>query len=282
MTDEQAAARRKADARGRGGRASSAATATADLAGRSTRHRAGALGRGRRSRRRSPLCALVSRGDDRRDRRRALLAGDRVLRRGRLRRLPLRDRVGAAVPASSTSASCRCRRDALGHRSAPRSSRSRSASAPRSTSASTRGRACARRSSRSSSCSPGVPTIVFGYFALTFFTPHPADLGLDVGDLQRARRRDRHGRHDHPDGRVDLRGRDVGRAAVRCARAPTGSARRKLQVSTAVVVPAALSGIVAAFVLGDLARRRRDDDRADRRRPAAEPHVRPARRRSRR
>ena len=44
----------------------------------------------------------------------------------------------------------------------------------------------------------------------------------------------------------------------------------KLQVATKVVVPAALSGIVASFVLGDLARDRRDDDRADRRRRHAE------------
>ena len=37
----------------------------------------------------------------------------------------------------------------------------------------------------------GVPTIVFGYFALTFFTPTILQdlLGLDVAGVQRARRR---------------------------------------------------------------------------------------------
>ena len=52
----------------------------------------------------------------------------------------------------------------------------------------------------------------------------------------------------------------------------------KLQVSTRIVVPAALSGIVASFVLGDLARGRRDDDRRYRRRPAAELTLDPPRR----
>ena len=44
----------------------------------------------------------------------------------------------------------------------------------------------------------------------------------------------------------------------------------RLQVSLRIVVPAALSGIVASFVLGDLARRRRDDDRDDRGRTPAD------------
>ena len=52
----------------------------------------------------------------------------------------------------------------------------------------------------------------------------------------------------------------------------------KAQVSTRVVIPAALSGIVAGFVLGEFARSRRDDDRARRRWRHAEPHLQPARR----
>ena len=55
-----------------------------------------------------------------------------------------------------------------------------------------------------------------------------------------------------------------------------GLGASKLQVSTRVVVPAALSGIVASFVLGDLPRGRRDDDRRDRGRAAARAVAQPA------
>ena len=68
--------------------------------------------------------------------------------------------------------------------------------------------------------------------------------------LQRARRRDHHGLHDPADDRVRRRGRDVGRARSRCARAPTGSAPPSSRSRLRVVFPAALSGIVAAIVLG--------------------------------
>ena len=124
----------------------------------------------------------------------------------------------------------------------------------------------------------GVPTIVFGYFALTFFTPEilRSFLGIDVSDLQRPGRRDHHGLHDHPDRRVGLRGRDVGGAAA-LREGAFGLGASKLQVSLRVVFPAALSGIVAAIVLGDLARDRRDDDRADRRRAGSRNGARPAR-----
>ena len=44
-------------------------------------------------------------------------------------------------------------------------------------------------------------------------------------------------------------------------------ASTKMQVATRVVVPAAISGIVAADRAGHLPRHRRDDDRHDRRRP---------------
>ena len=45
-----------------------------------------------------------------------------------------------------------------------------------------------------------------------------------------------------------------------------GLGARPVTTATRVVVPAAISGIVAAMILGDLARRRRDDGRRDRRR----------------
>ena len=58
------------------------------------------------------------------------------------------------------------------------------------------------------------------------------------------------GDHDPADDRLDLRGRDARPCRRACARAPTGSARPKLRSRTRVVFPAALSGIVAAIVLG--------------------------------
>ena len=51
----------------------------------------------------------------------------------------------------------------------------------------------------------------------------------------------------------------------------------KLQVSTKIVVPAAVSGIIAAFVLGFSRAVGRDDDRPHRRRSARADHVRSAR-----
>ena len=87
---------------------------------------------------------------------------------------------------------------------------------------------------------------------------------------------------DRPDHRLDLRGRDVAPFPTASARAPTRSARPKAKVATRVVFPAALSGIVASIVLGDLARRRRDDDRPARRRLAPEPDLQRRTSRSRR
>ena len=67
----------------------------------------------------------------------------------------------------------------------------------------------------------GVPTVVFGYFALTFVTPEILQaLGIHA-DLQRALRRDRDGHHDRPDDRLDLRGLD--------ARGPPGAPRGRLR-----------------------------------------------------
>jgi phosphate transport system permease protein len=97
----------------------------------------------------------------------------------------------------------------------------------------------------------GVPTIIFGYFALTFVTPTILQ-GLARrrrADLQRPRRLAGDGDHDPADDRLDLRGRhDLGPAGPAGGRLRMGAT--KLQVSTRVVFPAALSGIVAACVLG--------------------------------
>ena len=95
----------------------------------------------------------------------------------------------------------------------------------------------------------GIPTVVFGYFALTFVTP-PASriLGLNVEHLQRPVGRPGHGRDADPDRRLAVRGRDDrGPNDLRAGAYALGATR--LQVSTRIVVPAALSGIVASFVL---------------------------------
>ena len=98
----------------------------------------------------------------------------------------------------------------------------------------------------------GVPTIVFGYFALTFFTPVILQdlLGYEVQLVQRALGRDRHGRSW-------CSRRSPRSPRTRCRRCPPalregafGLGASKLQVSLRVVFPAALSGIVAAIVLG--------------------------------
>jgi phosphate transport system permease protein len=94
----------------------------------------------------------------------------------------------------------------------------------------------------------GIPTVVLGFFALTFLTPHFQDLGLDVGVFN-----------------VLAAGIAVGVLLIpvvasisedamvavpqdlRQGAYALGSSR--LQVSTRIVVPAAISGIVASFVL---------------------------------
>ncbi len=69
-----------------------------------------------------------------------------------------------------------------------------------------------------------------------------------------------------------VRGRDVGGAARRCARARSALGANRLQISPRVVFPAALSGIVAAFILGVSRAIGETMIVARRRRPVAEPH----------
>jgi phosphate transport system permease protein len=98
----------------------------------------------------------------------------------------------------------------------------------------------------------GVPTVVYGYFALTFMTPllrslfgievvgiyNTASAGLVMGIMI----------HPHDD-RVHQRGRAARRAFVaargllRPGGDPAGNCFK-------VVVPAALSGVIASFILG--------------------------------
>ena len=73
----------------------------------------------------------------------------------------------------------------------------------------------------------GIPTIVYGYFALTFITSERAEVDLASDrSVQRPGRSNR-GRCDGAaDDRVAFGGRAAGGTAVACARRPMGSARR--------------------------------------------------------
>ena len=117
-----------------------------------------------------------------------------------------------------------------------------------------------------------IPTVVYGYFALTAVTPLLRVDRRPGRDLQRAGGRPRDRRDAHPDDRLALGGRDVRRAA--------GAAGRRLRAGrrpAAGLDPRRRSG----GDLGDhrlvrarhLARGRRDDDRAHRRRAAGAAHA---------
>ena len=152
-----------------------------------------------------------------RDRRLAPRGDDRLLRRGRRRRVPLRDEVDAAVRAGRASACCRSwsARSLIDGRSRwSWPSRSGSARAiylseyarPRvrkidqAGARAARGRADDRlRLLRADLLHAGDPARASS---------------ARRRDLQRARGRDRHRLHDRADRRVDRRGRDAGRAAV--------------------------------------------------------------------
>jgi phosphate transport system permease protein len=97
----------------------------------------------------------------------------------------------------------------------------------------------------------GVPTIVFGYFALTFFTPFVLNdlLGLGVPTFNALAAGVVMGFMVLPT--VASVSEDAMSAVPRSLREGAfGLGANKLQVSLRVVFPAALSGIVAAIVLG--------------------------------
>ena len=96
----------------------------------------------------------------------------------------------------------------------------------------------------------GVPTIVYGYFALLFVTPLLQMIYPRAARLQPALGRHRDGHHDHSLRQLALRGRDARGADDTCAKAPTRWARRASRPPLKVVVPAAFSGIAAAYILG--------------------------------
>ena len=98
----------------------------------------------------------------------------------------------------------------------------------------------------------GVPTIVFGYFALTFFTPEVLRnaLGLNVNQFN-ALSAGHHPRHPRDsDDRHAGRGRDVRGARSRCARALSASAPTRCRRRSASCSRRRSPGVVAALVLG--------------------------------
>lgn len=95
----------------------------------------------------------------------------------------------------------------------------------------------------------GIPTVVFGYFALTFATPLLRDVGINVEIFNALSAGLIMGVMIIPT--VASLSEDAMSAVpseLRQGAFALGST--KLQVSTRIVVPAAVSGIVAAFVLG--------------------------------
>jgi phosphate transport system permease protein len=94
----------------------------------------------------------------------------------------------------------------------------------------------------------GIPTVVFGYFALTFVTPHLRGLGVDVEIFNALSAGLVMGVMLIPI--VASLSEDAMTAVPNDLRAGAYAlGSNKLQVSTRVVVPAAVSGIIASFVL---------------------------------
>jgi phosphate transport system permease protein len=94
----------------------------------------------------------------------------------------------------------------------------------------------------------GIPTVVFGFFALTFFTPLLQDLGLEVGTFNVLSAGIVIGVLLIPT--VASISEDAMAAVPQELRdGAYGLGASKLQVSTRIVIPAAISGIVASFVL---------------------------------
>jgi phosphate transport system permease protein len=95
----------------------------------------------------------------------------------------------------------------------------------------------------------GIPTVVFGYFALTFVTPLLRDIGIHVEVFNALSAGLVMGVMIIPT--VASLSEDAMTAVPRDLRdGAYALGSTKLQVSTRIIVPAAVSGIVAAFVLG--------------------------------
>jgi phosphate transport system permease protein len=94
----------------------------------------------------------------------------------------------------------------------------------------------------------GIPTVVYGYFALTFVTPLLRDIGLDADAFNALSAGLVMGVMLIPT--VASLSEDAMTAVPRDLRdGAYALGSTKLQVSTRIVVPAAISGIVASYVL---------------------------------
>ena len=94
----------------------------------------------------------------------------------------------------------------------------------------------------------GIPTVVFGYFALTFVTPLLRDIGIEVDIFNVVSGGLVVGVMLIPT--VASLSEDAMTAVPQALRdGAYGLGSTKLQVSTRIVVPAAISGVVASFVL---------------------------------
>jgi phosphate transport system permease protein len=94
----------------------------------------------------------------------------------------------------------------------------------------------------------GIPTVVYGFFALTFFTPLLQDFGLEVGIFNVLSAGLVMGVMLIPT--VASISEDAMTAVPQDLRdGAYGLGASRLQVSTRIVVPAAISGIVASYVL---------------------------------
>ena len=95
----------------------------------------------------------------------------------------------------------------------------------------------------------GIPTVVYGYFALTFVTPLLQSLGVPVGVFNALAASLVMGIMIIPT--IASLSEDAMTAVPQALRdGAYGLGSNKLQVSLRIVVPAAVSGIVASFVLG--------------------------------
>ena len=95
----------------------------------------------------------------------------------------------------------------------------------------------------------GIPTIVFGYFALTFMTPLLRDIGIQVDIFNTLSAGLVMGVYLIPT--VASLSEDAMGAVPRDLRdGAYALGSSKMQVATRIVVPAAVSGIIASFVLG--------------------------------
>jgi phosphate transport system permease protein len=94
----------------------------------------------------------------------------------------------------------------------------------------------------------GIPTVVFGYFALTFVTPLLEDVGIQVGTFNALSAGLVMGVMLIPI--VASLSEDAMAAVPRDLRdGAYALGAEKMQVATRIVVPAAISGIIASFVL---------------------------------